>query len=266
MKVVLFCGGLGTRLREYSDTIPKPMVPIGARPIMWHLMKYYAYHGHTEFILCLGYRGEVIKDYFLNYDECLSNDFTLCGGGRDVHLFNRDIDDWKITFVETGQQANIGQRLKAVEEHIGADEMFLANYTDGLSDLPLAEYLDHFRRGNKVASLVSVRPYQVFHVVSAGAEGLVTDITYLSQTGLRINGGFFAFRRQIFNYIKEGEELVEEPFRRLVDAEELIAYHHEGFWACMDTFKDKQMFDELEASGNTPWKVWKGAAAEAAAR
>jgi glucose-1-phosphate cytidylyltransferase len=256
MKVVLFCGGLGTRLREYSETIPKPMVNVGPRPIMWHLMKYYAHYGHTEFILCLGYRGDVIRDYFLKYDECVSNDFVLSGGGKEITLYGRDIADWKITFVDTGQHANIGQRLKAVEKYLEGDDMFLANYSDGLSDLPLPEYLASVRRHGKIASLVSVRPYQVFHVVSADADGVVKEIQYLNQTGLWINGGFFVFRRDIFDHIKDGEELVEEPFRRLVDKEELVAYQHHGFWACMDTFKDKQLFDQMESNGHTPWKVW----------
>src|SRR5262245_7456361 len=143
MKVVLFCGGLGTRLREHSETVPKPMVNIGYRPIIWNLMKYYAYYGHTDFVLCLGYRGDVIKQYFLNYDECLSNDCVLSRGGQTLHVFNRDIEDWTITFVDTGLHTNIGQRLKAVEPYLDGEEMFLANYSDGLADLPLPEYLAH---------------------------------------------------------------------------------------------------------------------------
>src|SRR5438094_9742510 len=145
MKVVLFCGGLGTRLREYSETVPKPMVNIGQRPIIWHLMKYYAHYGHTEFILCLGYRGDLIKEYFLNYDECVSNDFTLSDGGKTVHVHHRDIDDWKITFAETGLHSNLGQRLLAAEKYVGTDDVFLANYSDGLTDLSLPAYLEHFR-------------------------------------------------------------------------------------------------------------------------
>src|SRR5262252_10392860 len=158
MKVVLFCGGLGTRLREYSETVPKPIVNIGYRPILWHLMKYYAHFGHTEFILCLGYRGDLIKHYFLTYDECLSNDFELSGSGKEVRLYGRDIQDWKITFAETGLHANIGQRLRAVQRYLDDDTVFLANYSDGLSDLPLKEYLEEFNRRDKVASLVCVRP------------------------------------------------------------------------------------------------------------
>ena len=265
MKVVLFCGGLGMRLREYSETLPKPMVNIGYRPIIWHLMKYYAHYGHTDFILCLGYRGDAIKEYFLNYDECLSNDFVLSGGGKNVTLHARDIEDWTITFVDTGSQANIGQRLVAVRRHVENEEIFLANYTDQLSDLPLDHYIDDFRRRDKLAGFVSVRPNHTFHVVSVGDDNLVKSVRHVSRAGLWINGGFFAFRPGVFDYIEEGEELVEEPFNRLIRDHQLLAFKHTGFWACMDTFKDKQRFDTLYATGNTPWEVWKPPATVAAA-
>ncbi len=257
MKVVLFCGGLGTRLREYSDTIPKPMVNIGPRPIIWHVMKYYAHFGHTDFILCLGYRGDMIKNYFLNYDECLSNDFVLSKGGKEVRVYGRDIADWTITFADTGQQSNIGQRLKAVERYLDGEDVFLANYTDGLSDLPLDWYLDEFLRQGKVGSFVCVRPNYSFHLVALSPEGAVQNIQPIASSGLWINGGFFAFRREIFDYMREGEELVHEPFHRLMAADQLMAYRHEGFWACMDTLKDKQLFDDMHARGQRPWEVWK---------
>jgi glucose-1-phosphate cytidylyltransferase len=260
MKVVLFCGGLGTRLREHSDTVPKPMVTIGYRPIIWHLMRYYAHYGHTEFILCLGYRGDQIKQYFLNYDECLSADFELSEGGRTIRLFGRDIDGWKITFAETGMHSNIGQRLKAVQRYLGDDPEFLANYSDGLSDVPLDEYLDHFQRHGKLGSFVCVSPHpgtsQSFHVVSVAEDGLVRDIRPVSGSGLQINGGFFAFKREIFDYLKEGEELVEAPFQRLIADRQLVGYVHKGFWAAMDTLKDKHIFDEMHARGDRPWAVW----------
>jgi glucose-1-phosphate cytidylyltransferase len=258
MKVVLFCGGLGTRLREYSDTVPKPMVNIGYRPIVWHLMKYYAHYGHTEFILCLGYRGDLVKQYFLNYDECLSNDFQLTGGSRAVKLYGSDTHDWTITFAETGSHSNIGQRLRAVERYLGDDPVFLANYSDGLSDLPLDKYIQRFRAQDRVGSFLCVRPSQSFHSVCLGEDGLVRNITHVSGADLWINGGFFAFKREIFDYMKDGEELVEEPFQRLIGADQLTAYRYEGFWACMDTLKDKQSFDDMEARGDTPWKVWRG--------
>lgn len=257
MKVVLFCGGLGTRLREFSETMPKPMVSIGYRPIIWHLMKYYAYYGHTDFILCLGYRGDIIKEYFLKYDECLSNDFVLSKGGKDLELYSRDIEDWRITFVETGLHSNVGERLKAVESFLEGEDVFLANYTDGLSDLHLPGYLDHFGRQNKIASFICVRPNQTFHIVSLSDGTLVTDIRHIGQSGLWMNGGFFVFRREIFDHIMDGEELVVEPFQRLISKNELIAYKHDGFWACMDTFKDKQLFDDMNTRGDTPWEVWK---------
>jgi glucose-1-phosphate cytidylyltransferase len=216
MKVVLFCGGLGTRLREYSENIPKPMVNIGYRPIIWHVMKYYAHYGHTDFILCLGYRGDVLKQYFLNYEECLSNDFELSKGGRELKLYSRDIEHWNISFVDTGLYSNIGQRLKKVERYLDGEEVFLANYTDGLSDLPLTEYLDHFRRRDAIGSFVSVRPSQSFHIVTADGDSTVTGIRHVTEADLWMNGGFFAFKREIFDYISEGEELVEEPFARLI--------------------------------------------------
>jgi len=258
MKVVLFCGGLGTRLREHSETIPKPMVNIGYRPIIWHLMKYYSHFGHNEFILCLGYRGDVIKQYFLDYDECLSNDFALSKGGKDIHLFNSDIQDWKITFVDTGPNANLGQRLKAVEGYIGDDDdVFMANYTDGLTDLHLPTYLAEFRRRAVTASFVSVCPTYSFHMVDADDAGLVRMIQDAREAGLWINGGFFVFKRAIFDAIQAGEDLVEQPFRRLISRKQLLAYRYTGFWSCMDTFKDKQRFDDMEARGETPWRVWR---------
>ena len=261
MKVVLFCGGVGARLKEYSDTIPKPMVPIGHRPIIWHLMKYYAHYGHREFILCLGYRGEAMRRYFLEYNECESNDFTLSDGGKKIHLYSEDIGDWSITFAETGLHANLGQRLCAVRKYLGTDEVFMANYTDGLSDLPLPAYLEHARHHDRVATFVCVKPNQSFHIVSLTAEGKVTELREAQHSDIWINGGFFVFKRRIFDYIKEGEDLVVEPFRRLMDDDELMAYRYHGFWAAMDTVKDKLRFDEMAACDNTPWEVWRKRAA-----
>lgn len=256
MKVVLFCGGLGTRLKEYSETIPKPMVEIGYRPIIWHLMKYYAHYGHKDFILCLGYRGDYIKNYFLHYDECLSNDFMMAHGGSEIQLYNSDIADWTITFVETGLQSNLGMRLKAVEHYLDGDDVFMANYTDGLCDLDLSSYVDHFYRQDKLASFLSVRPSQSFHHVTSNENGLVTGIGAIDQGDFWINGGYFIFRKEIFNYIRDGEELVVEPFHRLIAERQLMTYRNPGFWACMDTFKEKKLFDDMYARGEMPWVVW----------
>lgn len=256
MKVVLFCGGMGTRLRDYSESIPKPMVCVGHRPILWNIMKYYAHFGHKEFILCLGYRADSIKNYFLNYTECLSNDFTLTNGGKDIFLYNNDISDWKITFADTGMTSNIGQRLKAVQKYIEDDEVFLANYSDGLTDFYLPEMVDFFNKSNKTACFLSVRPNQSFHIVNMGSDNIVEEITGLERSDVWMNGGYFMFKKEIFDYIHKGEELVHEPFRRLIEKKELISYRYDGFWMNMDTFKDKQHFDELYSKGETPWEVW----------
>ena len=257
MKVVLFCGGMGMRLRDYSETVPKPLVPIGARPILWHLMKYYAHFGHRDFILCLGYRAEAIKDYFIHYDERLSNDFRLSRGGSEIELLGNDIADWTITFVDTGLEANIGQRLVAVRSHLEGEEMFLANYADGLSDLDLGAYVDAFCASGRVASLVSVVAPQTFHLVESGADGIVADMRHVSRSDVRVNGGFFVFRKEIFDAIGPGEELVEEPFQRLIEQKQLLAHAYDGFWRSMDTFKDKSQFEDLVRTGQTPWQVWK---------
>jgi glucose-1-phosphate cytidylyltransferase len=259
MKVVLFCGGQGMRLREYSDSIPKPMVPVGSRPILWNVMKYYAHYGHKDFILCLGHKADTIKDYFLNYKEYVSNDFTLSGGGKEISFFNRDIDDWKITFVDTGLSSNIGQRLKAVQKLLENEETFLANYSDGLTDFPLPRIIDYFQKKDKTACFMSVRPNHSFHIVSLESDGLVKGIKGAGPADLWINGGYFVFRNTIFDFLEKGEELVVEPFQRLIHRNELVSYPYEGFWISMETFKDKQQLDDMYARGETPWEVWKPA-------
>lgn len=258
MKVVLFCGGLGLRIRDAED-IPKPMVQIGYRPVLWHVMKYYAHFGHKDFILCLGHRADTIKKYFLDYNECASNDFVLSGGGKKVELFNSDIHDWRITFADTGINSNIGQRLKAVEKHLEGEEEFLANYSDGLTDLPLPEQLEHFHQHGKIASFLCVRPNLSYHMVSLqeGNGSLVAEMHAINNGSVRINGGYFIFKKKIFDYIGQKEELVNEPFHRLIEEEQLIGYPYDGFWAGMDTFKDKQQLETLWGSGTAPWEVWK---------
>ena len=258
MKVVLFCGGLGLRIRDGED-LPKPMVHIGYRPILWHVMKYYAHFGHKDFILCLGYRADAIKSYFLNYSECASNDFVLSGGGKKLELLGSDIHDWRITFADTGINSNIGQRLKAVEKYLEGEDEFLANYSDGLTDMPLPEQLEHFHEHDKVASFLCVRPNLSYHLVSLqrGNGSLVSAIHAINNGTVRINGGFFIFKRRVFDYIHDKEELVIEPFQRLVEEKQLIGYPYDGFWASMDTFKDKQQLERLSTGGTAPWEVWR---------
>ncbi len=257
MKVVLFCGGLGLRLRDYSNNIPKPMVTIGYRPVLWHVMKYFAHYGHRDFILCLGYRGDLIKQYFLDYNECTSNDFVFSNGGKTLSLVNSDIDEWNITFAETGLRANIGERLLAVEKYLGDDQEFLANYSDGLTDLNFDRYLEYARKQDKVATFLSVKPNLSYHIARTDGTGLVTCIEEVARTGIRINAGCFVLKRDIFNYVRPGEELVVEPFQRLIRERQLAAYEYDGFFGPMDTFKDKQVLDNLYEGGNPPWEVWR---------
>lgn len=257
MKVVLFCGGLGTRLREHSDTIPKPLVSVGYRPIIWHLMKYYAHYGHTDFVLCLGYRGDLIREYFLSYREAMSNDFTMSEGGRRIELHGSDIDKWRITFADTGLNSNIGMRLLRARRYLEGEEMFLANYADGLSDLPLDRMIHDFRQRQAVAGMAAVRSLQSFHTVRADESGLVQGVGAMRSDELLINGGYFILRREIFDHIREGEELVEQPFNRLIEQRKLHAYRHLGFWQAMDTVKDKFALDQMEVRGECPWMVWK---------
>ena len=256
MKVVLFSGGLGLRLREYSDVIPKPMIPIGVRPILWHVMRYYAHFGHRDFILCLGYRGDLVKSYFLDYSEAISNDFVMQGGGSSLELLRTDIQDWRITFADTGVHAIVGQRLRAVRPFLGGEEMFLANYGDTLTDAPLGEFIEAFSRTDNVAAFLSVRPTYTFHLVQTAPGGQVRSIEHVRDGATRINGGYFIFRKEIFDYMREGEELVEAPFNRLIADDKLMAFEYDGFWAPMDTLKDKQDLDTLYESGTPPWGVW----------
>ena len=257
MKVVLFCGGLGMRLRDQPENVPKPMVPIGYRPIMWHLMKYYAHFGHRDFVLCLGYRADTIKNFFLNYEEAVSNDLVLHDGGARRELVTSDIKDWTIALIETGLNTNIGQRLLAVRKYVAGEEMFLANYTDGLSDLPLPEMIEAFRQSDALAAFVRVRPNLSYHFVETDGAGRVTGMHDIARSGIRVNGGFFIFRQGIFDYLREGEDLVDAPFQRLIDDGRLLGWDYDGFWLPMDTAKDRARYDELWQSGKPPWVLWR---------
>ncbi len=257
MKVVIFCGGQGLRLREYSENVPKPMVPVGYRPIVWHQMKYYAHYGHKEFILCLGYRADAIKDYFLHYNECTSNDFVLSGGGRDMRLMSSDISDWKITFVDTGMDAKIGERLIQVRDHLEGDEMFMANYADCLTDAHLPTMIDDFTKSKNLASFLSVRPGYSWHAVHVDDAGQVVDLIDADKTNVWINGGYLMFRREALDHFEDGDDIVPTVFRKLAAQNKLMTHRHNGFWACMDTFKEKMTLDDLHARDKAPWQVWR---------
>jgi glucose-1-phosphate cytidylyltransferase len=208
-------------------------------------------------VLCLGYRGDLIREFFLNYNECMSNDFVLSQGGKKIELLSSDIDDWRITFVDTGLHSNIGQRLLRARKYLEGEESFLANYADGLSDLPLDQHIAEFKRRNVTASMVAVPTPGSFHSLRSDESGLVTEFGALSGSEVWINAGFFCLRHDIFDHIEEGDELVEKPFQRLITKRQLSVYRYKGFWQQMDTLKDKITYDRMEGKGNCPWMVWK---------
>jgi glucose-1-phosphate cytidylyltransferase len=255
MRVVLFCGGLGTRIREYSEAIPKPMIPVGHQPILWHVMQYYSYFGHRDFILCLGYKANVVKEFFLNYRPQAFTDCVVSGFGSKVELLGTPEEDWRVSLIDTGIWRNIGERLWAVRDHVKDEEIFLANYTDGLSDVDLNDMLGRFKKSGKLACFLAIRPQLAYHVADIEEEGRVRAIRTWDRADLWINGGYFLLRPEIFDYMQEGEELVVEPFQRLAKANQLMAYKHEGFWRAMDTLKDRQVLEEMAEKGHMPWRL-----------
>lgn len=255
MKVVLFCGGLGTRIRDYSESIPKPMIPVGQQPILWHIMQYYSRHGHRDFIICLGYKSNAIKEYFLTFQPSTCGDLVISDFGKTVEVLGASPPDWRITLMDTGIWRNVGQRLLAVKHLLQDEEFFLANYSDGLTNAPLPDIIERFKRSGKVAGFIAVRPPFNFHLAEFNADGAVSRIRSSQEAEIWINGGYFVFRNKIFDYIREGEELVVEPFNRMIKEGKLFAYKHEGFWRAMDTLRDKQVLENMVEEGNLPWMV-----------
>ena len=253
MKVVLFCGGLGTRIRDYSEFIPKPMIPVGNYPILWHVMQYYSQYGHQDFVLCLGYKANVVKSYFLNYKIAESSDCVISDYGSKVEIIGERPAEWRVTLVDTGIWRNIGARLFAVKRFVENEEIFLANYSDGLTDAPLAEMIEQFKASGKIACFIAIHPPINFHLAEFNEKGVVQRIRSSQQSDIWINGGFFIFRKEVFDYIKDGEELVLEPFNRLIKEGKLMAYKYEGFWRAMDTMRDRQVLEEMVERGETPW-------------
>ncbi|GAA1376063.1 glucose-1-phosphate cytidylyltransferase [Catellatospora chokoriensis] len=255
MKVVLFCGGFGLRMREGQGSAPKPMSMIGDRPLLWHVMRYYAHFGHNDFILCLGYGANVVKDYFLRYDETLSNDFTLANGGRDLRLHSTDIADWKITFIDTGLTATIGERLMRVQSQLDGETTFLANYADTLTNAPLPALIERFERSDATVSVLAVPPDSTHHVMDIRPEGTVTAVRELRE-GQWENGGYFIMRPGVFDTLRAGEDLVPQAFHRLIERRALLAQPYEGFWRAADTFKDRAELEDMFQRGNCPWMLW----------
>jgi glucose-1-phosphate cytidylyltransferase len=258
VKVVLFCGGYGMRMRDGSNPAPKPMVMIGDRPLLWHVMRYYAHFGHNDFVLCLGYGATSVKDYFLHYDETWSNDFVFSEGGKRIELLGSDIADWRITFVDTGLNSPIGERLRRVRSHLAGEEMFLANYADTLCDAPLDDIVGRFAASDATASLLAVPPQSAFHVVRVEDDCRISGIEQVSRMKLWENGGYFVFRQGIFDVLGADEDLVEDVLVRLSAAGRLLAYPYTGFWAPADTLKERAALEEMYNRGERPWTLWDG--------
>jgi glucose-1-phosphate cytidylyltransferase len=257
MKVVLFCGGLGMRMRDGVSSGPKPIAMVGERPLLWHVMRYYAHYGHDDFILCLGYGASAVKDFFLTYDETRSNDFVLENGARDVQLFSKDISDWRVTFVDTGLNSPIGERLRRVRRFVEDEPMFLANYADVLTNAPLPDMIERFRASSAEAALLAVPPQSSHHVVDIGEDGLITQVTPMRDLRQWENGGYFILRPGIFDALNEGEDLVEDAImRRLVPQRRVLAYSYKGYWSPADTVKERAQLDEMYHRGNCPWMIW----------
>ena len=255
MKVVLFCGGFGTRMRTGSAAdVPKPMQMVGPRPLLWHVMRYYAHFGHTEFILCLGYGAHHIKNFFLDYRETESNDFVLRKG--DLELLASDIADWTISFVNTGIASPIGERLRRVREHLDGAEMFLANYADVLTDAPLPEIIDRFAASDAGASMMVVPPPGTFHCVELGENSMVGGITPVDTMPIWVNGGNFVLRQEVFEHIPENGDLVADGCAELAKRGRLLAYPYRGYWRPTDTVKERVALDEAYSRGEKPWALW----------
>ena len=253
MKVVLFCGGLGTRIREYSENVPKPMIPIGQHPILWHVMNYYSHFGHKDFVLCLGYKATTVKDYFLNYRQQFYADCVVEGG--KVEMLGEREEDWRVALIDTGVWRNIGSRLWAVRNHVRGEKMFLANYSDGLSDVNLDDMIEKFEMSGKLACFLAVHPPVTYHIAEIDSDGRVKQMITSDNSEVWINGGYFLFRPEIFDYMHDGEELVVEPFERLIAEDKLMAYRHDGFWRSMDTLRDRQVLEDMVEKGDMPWRM-----------
>jgi glucose-1-phosphate cytidylyltransferase len=256
VKVVLFCGGLGMRMRDGISSGPKPMAIIGERPLLWHVMRYYAHFGHTDFILCLGYGAQYVKDFFLTYDETRSNDFVLENGARDVKLFSADISDWRITFVDTGLKSPIGERLRRVRRFLEDEPIFMANYADVLTNAPLPDMIDRFAASTATVSLLAVPLQSSHHVVDIGDDGAITQVTPMRDLRQWENGGYFILRPEIFDHLREGEDLVDDAIMRLVPEGRVLAYPYKGYWSPADTVKERAQLEEMYQRGNCPWMIW----------
>jgi glucose-1-phosphate cytidylyltransferase len=244
-------------MRSSDDSAPKPMMPIGHRPVLWHVMRYYAHFGHTDFILCLGYGARAVKDYFLNYHETHSNDFVLTKGGEHIELLDSDISEWSITFIDTGIDTAIGERLRRVRRYLDDDEIFLANYGDVLTDAPMNDIVDQVATSDVAGSLLAVPPQDSFHVVDIDGSCRITGFTPVADMQMRINGGYFVLKQDIFDYLNEDEDLVMDACTRAAADGRMLAVPYDGFWAPMDTLKERSRLEDLYRTGQSPWAIWR---------
>ena len=256
MKVVLFCGGLGMRMRDGVTSGPKPMAMVGERPLLWHVMRYYAHFGHKDFIVCLGYGANAVKDFFLNYDETRSNDFVIENAARDVKLFRTDISEWRITLIDTGLNSPIGERLRRVRRFVEDEPIFLANYADVLTNAQLPDMIERFEASDAIVGLLAVPPQSSHHVVDIDDNGLITQVTAMQDLRQWENGGYFVMRPEIFDHLNEGEDLVEDAIMRLVPQRRVLAYPYKGYWSPADTVKERVQLEEMYHRGTCPWMIW----------
>ena len=257
MKVVIFCGGLGTRLREETEFRPKPMVPVGERPILWHIMKTYAHFGHKEFILCLGYKGEVIKEYFRNYHWNTSDVTIQLGRSQNIEYHNtHDEEDWSVTLIDTGASTQTGGRLKRVLPYI-AEDTFLLTYGDGLINSDINASIDFHRKHQPIVTVTAVQPAGRFGDLTIDGSQITAFTEKPEQQAAFINGGFFVVDKRIGDYIPDDSTVLEnDPMNSLAREGKICAYQHPGFWQCMDTYREQQLLTGMWQSGNAPWKVW----------
>lgn len=261
MKVVILCGGQGTRIRDANELLPKPLLPIGGRPIVWHIMKGYAAHGFEDFVLCLGFKSWLIKEYFLNY-RAMNSDLRVSLGRHEAVtvLDHHGREDWAVTLAETGEATQTGARVRNIRRYVEHDDLFLLTYGDGVADVDVTKLVAFHRAHGRVATVTAVHPPGRFGEMSIGSGGVVGEFNEKPQTTLGfINGGFFVLdAKRIWDYLPDDPKLIleQEPLRALARDGELVAYEHHGFWQPMDTFREYTLLNDLWAAGRAPWKTW----------
>ncbi|MDH4262400.1 MAG: glucose-1-phosphate cytidylyltransferase [Spirochaetia bacterium] len=260
MKTVILCGGLGTRIRDVADNIPKPMISVGNFPILWHIMKYYSSFNYNDFILCLGYKGQVIKDFFLNY-EAHTNDFTITLGSQKPITYHSNHSEagWGVTLADTGQETMTGGRVKRAQKYVQGEENFMLTYGDGVGDINIEELVKFHKAHGKIMTITGVRPPGRFGEIMSDSNGLISEFNEKPQaSGGRISGGFFVCNYKVFDYLDDRENLIfeQEPMRKLVKDGQLMVYEHNGFWQPMDTYRDYQFLNGLYDNKKAPWVVW----------